>query len=249
MKRPDTFTITTFWMDLLLQPIVLAAVWLTVRWALVDIGQASDLRTWGAVPAWVVSIPLLVTTVGWLIIGFGMLVKEEYWEFRFISSGLSIWALCCLIGAALILLGFLRGSSDFGVAGLLNLAGLMLMALTIVLPAWVDHSPAAKVIRSARVWFVLLTACAGCLIAGMVLGFPYSFPRFPLGIGAFFFLGLGLTEITFRKTSFPWLLRLFQPRVGGREYHDDFPESAAWRIEGIVKLLVGIGAAVILVTG
>jgi hypothetical protein len=30
MKRPNTFTITTFWMDWLLQPIVLAAVRLTV---------------------------------------------------------------------------------------------------------------------------------------------------------------------------------------------------------------------------
>ena len=65
----------------------------------------------------------------------------------------------------------------------------------------------------------------------------------------FFFLGLGLTEVTFGKTSFPWLLRLFQLRVGGREYHDDFPESAAWRIEGIVKLLVGIGTALILAIG
>ena len=249
MKRPDTFTITTFWLDWLLFPIVLGAVWLTVRWALVDIGQASDLKTWGAVPAWAVSIPLLVTAAGWLIIGFGMLIKEEYWEFRFISNGLIIWALCCLMGAALMLLGFLRGGSGFGVAGLLNLVGLALMSLTIVLPAWVDHSPVDKVIRSARVWFVLLTACVGCLIAGIVLGFPYSFPRFPLGIGAFFFLGLGLTEITFRKTSFPWLLRLFQPRVGGREYHGAFPESAAWRIEGIVKMLVGTGAAVILVIG
>ena len=135
MKRPETFTITTFWMDWLLQPIVLAAVWLTVRWALADASQASTLRTWGAVPAWVVSAPLLVTAVGWLIIGFGMLVKEEYWEFRFISSGLIIWALCCPMGAVLILLGFLRGGSGFGVAGLLNLVGLVLMSLTIVLPA------------------------------------------------------------------------------------------------------------------
>jgi hypothetical protein len=249
VKRPETFTITTFWMDWLLQPIVLAAVWLTVRWALADASQASALGTWGAIPAWGVSVPLLVTAAGWLIIGFGMLVKEEYWEFRFISSGLIIWALCCLMGAALILLGFLRGGSGFGVAGILNFVGLLMMSLTIVLPAWVDHSPTDKVIRFARIWFVLLTACVGCLTAGMVLGFPYNFPRFPLGIGAFFFLGLGLTEITFRKASFPWLLRLFQPRAGGREYHDDFPESAAWRIEGIVRMLVGIGAAAILVIG
>lgn len=247
MKRPDTFTITTFWMDWLLLPIVLGAAWLTLRWALADMRQASNLGTWGAIPAWVVAVPLFVTAAGWLIVGVGMLIKEEYWEFRFISSGLIIWAVCCLIGAGLILLDFLRKGSDFGVAGLLNFIGLVLMGLTIVLPARVDHSPIGKVIRAARVWFVLLAVCVGCLLAGMLLGFPYNFPRFPLGIGAFFFFGLGLTEITFGKTSFPWLLRLFQLHIGGREYHDDSPESIAWRIEGVLKLLAGIGAAVILI--
>lgn len=222
-------------------------MWLTVRWALADLSRASNLGTWGAIPAWVVSIPLFVTAAGWVITGFGMLIKEEYWEFQFISSGLIIWALCCLIGAGLILLGFLQGGSDFGLAGLLNLIGLVLTALVIVLPARVDHSRIDKVIRVGRVWFVLLAICVGCLMGGMLLGFPYDFPRFPLGIGAFFFFGLGLTEIAFGKTSFPWLLRLFQLRVGGRGYHDNFPESTAWRIEGVVKLLVGMGAAVVLV--
>lgn len=222
-------------------------MWLTVRWALADLSQASNLATWGAIPAWVVSIPLFVTAAGWVITGFGMLIKEEYWEFRFISSGLIIWALCCLIGAGLILLGFLQSGSGFGLAGLLSFIGLVLMALTIVLPARVDHSPIEKVIRVGRVWFMLLAVCVGCLMAGMLLGFPYSFPRFPLGIGAFLFFGLGLTEIAFGRTSFPWLLRLFQLHVGGREYHDNFPESTAWRIEGVVKLLVGMGAAVVLV--
>ena len=247
MKRPDTFTITTFWLDWLLFPIVLGAVWLTLRWALADMSQASNLGTWGAMPAWVVSIPLFLTAAGWVIIGLGMLIKEEYWEFRMISSGLIIWALCCLIGAGLILLGFLQGDSDFGVAGLLNLIGLVLMALVIVLPACVDHSPIDKVIRVARLWFVLLAVSVGCLMGGMLLGYPYNFPRFPLGIGAFFLFGLGLTEITFSKTSLPWLLRLFQLHIGGREYHDRFPESTAWRTEGLVKLLVGIGTAVIII--
>lgn len=247
MRKPETLTITTFWMDWLLQPFVLGAVWLTIRWGLADMNQASKLGTWDAMPSWVVAVPLFVTAAGWLITGFGMLIKEEYWEFRLLSSGLIIWALCCPIGAGLILLGFLQGGSGFGLAGLLNLIGLVLMALVIVLPARVGHSPIDKVIRVGRVWFVLLAICVGCLMGGMLLGFPYDFPRFPLAIGALFFFGLGLTEITFGKTSFPWLLRLFQLHVGGREYHDRFSESTAWRVEGFVKLLVGIGAAVVLV--
>jgi len=118
-----------------------------------------------------------------VIIGLGTLIKEEYWEFRFISGGLIIWAVCCLIGAGLILLDFLRKGSDFGLADLLNFIGPVLMSLIIVLPARVDHSSVDKVIRVARVWFVLLVICMGCLMASMLLGFPYSFPRFPLGIG------------------------------------------------------------------
>jgi len=45
--RPDTFTITTFWLDWLLMPIMLAGAWLTTRWALADSRQASDLEVGG----------------------------------------------------------------------------------------------------------------------------------------------------------------------------------------------------------
>jgi len=58
--------------------------------------------------------------------------------------------------------------------------------------------------------------------------------------------GLGLTEITFRETSFPRLLRLFQFDIGGREYPDNFPESGAWRLIGLVKVLLGIATTAML---
>jgi hypothetical protein len=246
MKRPDTFTITTFWMDWLLQPIVLGAVWLTARWALADVRLASGLGTWGVVLTWIVSLPLLLSAAGWLVIGFGMLVKEEYWEFRLIRSGLVMWALCCLAGAGLVVLGFLFGAGVLGLAGLLNLAGLVLMFLTIVLPARVDPSSVRRVIRVGRLWYLLLVISVGCLLAGMFLGFPYNFTHFPLAVGAFFLIGLGITEVAFGKTSFPWFFRLFQFGLG-RDYHDSFPESTAWRIEGAVKVLLGIGAVVVLI--
>jgi len=197
-------------------------------------------------PNWVVSIPLLITAASWVIIGLGMLVREEYWEFQMIRSGLISWSICGFMGAGLILLGYMQVTNSFGVSGVLDLMGLLLMSLLIVVPAWIDHSSVGKVIRSARVWFILLTMSVGCLMAGMMFGFPYNFTRFPLVIGAFLFFGLGLTEITFRKTSFPWLLRLFQFDIGGRGYHDRFPESTAWRIIGLVKVLVGIGIAAML---
>lgn len=40
MSGTDTITITTFWVDWLLFPLVLAGAWLTVRWALADSRQA-----------------------------------------------------------------------------------------------------------------------------------------------------------------------------------------------------------------
>jgi hypothetical protein len=43
--KPDTFTITTFWLDWLLIPILFAGAWLTIRWALADSKQASNLLT------------------------------------------------------------------------------------------------------------------------------------------------------------------------------------------------------------
>jgi hypothetical protein len=51
MKTEDsTFTITTFWRDWLLQPVVLEAAWLTARWGLRDMQRAGSLGGWGGCP-------------------------------------------------------------------------------------------------------------------------------------------------------------------------------------------------------
>jgi hypothetical protein len=55
-----------------------------------DTVQAATLGTWPAIPPWTVASPLFVGGAGWLIVAFGMLVKEEYWEFRVIGSGLIV---------------------------------------------------------------------------------------------------------------------------------------------------------------
>lgn len=246
MKKTSKITITTFWLDWLLFPIVLVAAGLTLQWALSDMSQASNLETWGVMPNWIVSTPLLLSTAAWVIIGLGMLVREEYWEFQMIRIGLISWSICGFMGAGLILLGYTQVNNSFGFSGVLDLIGLLLISLLIVVPAWIDHSSTDKVIRSARVWFVLLAISVGCLMAGMMFGFSYNFTRFPLVIGAFLFFGLGLTEINFRKTSFPWLLRLFQFDIGGREYHDNFPESTTWCIIGLIKVLLGIAITAML---
>ncbi len=94
MKRPDRVTVTTFWFDWLLLPIMLGAGWLTLRWASADFDLAASPGTWGGtLPAWVVSIPLMLCAVGWVILGFGSLIREEYWEHRIWCAILILWSL------------------------------------------------------------------------------------------------------------------------------------------------------------
>ena len=124
--KPDTFTITTFWLDWLLMPALLAGAWLTIRWALADLKRAPNLPAGGAsfAPAWSFSMPLFIAAAAWVIAGFGTLIKEDYWEMRVIFGAFSLWTLCSIVGAVLLLLDFLRKGRGFGVAGILNLIGL-----------------------------------------------------------------------------------------------------------------------------
>ena len=180
--RPDTLTITTFWLDWLLMPILLAGAWLTFRWALADSKRASNLEVGGEpfTPAWAFSIPLFIAAAAWVIAGFGTLIKEDYWEMRVIFAAFVLWTLCCMVGAVLLFLNFLRKGRGFGIAGIPSLIGLALMSLLMVLPGLIDHSSPGSVTLVGHVWFPMLAVSVGLLTGGTLLGFPYRFPRFPL---------------------------------------------------------------------
>ncbi len=245
--RPGTFTITTFWLDWLLVPVLLVGAWLTARWALADSRRASRLEAEGEsfIPAWAFSIPLLIAAAAWVIAGMGTLIREDYWEMRVIFGAFVLWTLCCSLGAGLLLLGLLRKGRGFGLVGMLSLIGLALMSLLMILPALIDHSSPANVTLVGHVWFLLLAVGVGFLMGGMLLGFPYKFPRFPLGLGVLFLVGWGLSEIAFSQASFPWLVRIWKLRLG-LEYIDAFPTSVGWQIVGAIKVLAGVGAVLIL---
>jgi hypothetical protein len=248
MKRPDRITITTFWLDWLLLPIMLGIGWLTFRWALADFSLASNPGAEGtALPAWAISIPLVVSAAGWVILGLGSLVREEYYEHRIWVAILIVWSISCLIGAGLIGWSFLRGDSSLGLAGIFSLIGLVLTALMLSLPAFMKVPLGNEAIRFSRQWTVLLAACLGCLTAGALLGFAYNFPRFPFGIGALFFFGLGALEVATSTPTFPWLPRLYDLEMEQETFLAGLPKSNVWRIKGAVKLGVGIGAAVVLI--
>jgi hypothetical protein len=241
-------TITTFWLDWLLLPIMLGLGWLTFRWALADFRLASSPSASGVpLPPWAVAAPLAVCAIGWVILGFGSLIRQEHYEHRTWIAILVVWALSCLIGAGLIGWSYVRGGSGLGLAGMLNLIGLVLTALMLSLPALMEVPLGAQAIRFSRQWTALLAVCLGCLTAGMLLGFPYNFPRFPFGIGVLFFFGLGALEATTSMPTFPWLPRLYDLDLEQDEFLAGLPRSNVWRIEGVIKLLIGLGATVLLV--
>lgn len=246
--RPDTFTITTFWLDWLLMPIMIAGAWLTVRWALADSKRASDVETVGGsyLPSWAFSIPLFIAAAAWVIAGLGALIKEDYWEMRVIYVAFLLWTLCCMAGAILLIISLFRKGRGLGTAGMLDLIGLALMSLLMILPGLIDHTEPSYVTLVGHEWFALLAVSVGLLAAGLLLGFPYKFPRFPLGLAALFFIGWGLSEVAFRQASFPWLVRIWKLHLG-LEYLNAFPLSDGWQIAGVVKFLIGIGTVATLV--
>lgn len=245
--QPDTFTITTFWLDWLLVPILLAGAWLTSRWARADAKQVSDLEAGGDsfVPAWAFAMPLYIAAAAWVIAGLGTLIKEDYWEMRVILAAFALWTLCCFVGAVLLVLVLLHKGRDLGAAGILNGIGLALMSALMVLPGLIGHTSPARVTLVGHAWFLLLAVSVGLLTAGTLLGFPFRFPRFPLGLGVLFLFGWGLSEIALRQASFPWLIRIWRVHLG-LSFLDAFPTSAGWQVIGAVKVLAGILTVVIL---
>ena len=252
MEKPTTFTITTFWLDWLLLPIMLILGLLTLRWALVDFKKASKLKIEKVetLPAWIISFPLMICAASWIILGFASLIREEYWEHRVWCVVLAIWSFCALIGAGLILTDFLKRQFRFGTAGLLNLIGLTLLPIIICVPAFMEIPTGTIAIMLSHVWTVLSVVCVGCLLGGMVGGFPYNFPRFALAIGILIFIGLGGIEIDSGQSAFPWFSRIWDLQLGQAEFEASLPgPTIGWRIMGLIKLLVGIGLGVLLLMG
>ena len=113
-----------------------------------------------------VSIPLIISAAGWVILGFASLIKEEYWELRIWCGMLFVWSLCSFIGAWLIFVHFLKGTEKLGIAGILNLIGLVLMPLILCLPAIMNIPYGTEASRFSHMWTILLFVCLGCLLGG-----------------------------------------------------------------------------------
>jgi len=252
MEQPTTFTITTFWLDWLLLPIMLILGYLTLRWALVDLKKASKLKKEKieTSPAWIISFPLMICAVSWIILGFASLIKEEYWEHRVWCLALVIWCLCSLIGAGLILINVFKKNFNFSTAELLNFIGLILLPIIIGFPAFMEIPTGNRAMILSHVWTVLLIVCVGCLLKGMIKGFPYNFPRLALAIGILAFIGLGGIEMDSGQSAFPWFSRIWDLQLGQAEFEASLPDPAiGWQIIGAIKILIGMGLGVLLLIG
>jgi len=252
MEQPGTLTITTFWLDWLLLPIMLLLGWLTLRWALGDLRKAAKLKKEKveSLPASTISFPLMICAASWVFLGFASLIKEEYWEHRVWCIVLAIWSFCTLIGAGLILINFLKRQFSFGTTGLLNLIGLTLLPMIICVPAFMEIPAGTDITIFSHVWTVLLVICVGCLLGGMIGGFPYNYPRFALAIGILAFIGLGGIEIDSGQSGFPWFPRIWDLQLEQAEFEARLPDPAiGWRIIGSIKFLLGIGCGLLLITG
>ncbi len=249
MEQPATFTITTFWLDWLLLPIMLILGWFTLRWALSDLKKAAKLKEEKIenLPAWVISFPLMICAGSWIILGFASLIREEYWEHRVWCIVLVIWSFCTLIGAGFILINFLKRQSGFSTAGFLNLTGLILIPIIICVPAFMEIPTGITAVIFSHIWTVLSIICVGSLLGGMIGGFPYNFPRFALAIGILIFVGLGGIEIDSGQSAFPWFSRIWDLQLEQAEFEAGLPDPAiGWRIMGLIKLLIGLGLGVLL---
>jgi hypothetical protein len=252
MEKPAVITITTFWLDWLLLPILLTLGWLTLRWALGDYRKASKLREENVetLPAWTISFPLMVCAAGWVVLGFASLIKQEYWEHRVWCIVLAVWSFCAFIGAVLILINLAKRRSSFCSGGVLNFIGLLLIPITICVPAFMEIPTGTKVSVLSHLWTALSVICVGCLLCGMIGGFPYNFPRFALAIGILIFIGLGGIELDSGRSAFPWFSRIWDLQLEQAEFEAGLTEpTTVWRIIGVVKLILGIGLGVLLILG
>ncbi len=243
MTRPDTFTITSFWINWLMLPLMLAAAVFTIRWALADRKQSTQ-QEGAKLQNGASFLPLMLAALGFVIAGLGLPIGEAYWGLRVILIGQVIWIACCLVGAALSLIICFHSDQCYRESSILTVIGLVLMAFALIFPGLLNPDNTVMMVFMARTWYVISGTAIVFLIAGILMGFPYRLPRFALVVGGIYHLGLGLAELTFSRTAFPWLIRLWRFGIDPA-YLDAFPVSTFWQIEGAAKVIVGVAVLVI----
>lgn len=231
-----TFTITTFWLDWLLVPFVIIGAYFILKWAKKDFRHKRDSSD--IFPSLFYSFPLIFIAIGWLITGFAMLIKEDYWEMKVFSFVFLMWTIGCIIGTLLLIPKIFRKTRG-GNKPLFEIGSIGLLSLLMLTPLIIPDNLFAIIDYFSHIWFLFLILSTLLSLKVMLIRSPYMFSRFPFVLGNFFLIGWGISEITFQQNSFPWLIRIWKPELN-LEYLDNFPHSQVWIIFGTLKLLISL---------
>jgi len=123
--------------------------------------------------------------------------------------------------------------------------GLVTMTGLLLLPAFYVNAASESYNLGYAVWFGLLIIAIGFLIAGRLIGYPFIFPQFALGLCSVYTFGLRLMEICFRRISFNSLLYIWGFSLG-LDMVTQQPEAASAPVLGVMKMLLSIAIGVIL---
>lgn len=238
---------TTFWLDWAMLPIMLGIGWATYGWSRSDVLTAQNVISGTeGYPSWLAGLPLLLSSVSFVVMGFGMLLRNELWEHRLLNIGQVLLIIGSIVGLLFILYGSVVKAFPFQLPEQLTVLGLLVLSCVLVWPAFLDPNQKEKITAHGRIWLIVFVIGVALLAAGTIHGFPFLFPRFGLGVGSIYLIGLGMTEIMFKKPAFAWMVTLWRVDLG-REYVLNYPASSYSQAEGWVKTIVGLGAGAILV--
>ncbi len=238
MQKPESITITTFWLDWLLLPITFALGIYTFKWAVRDFRKAK--REKRKLP-FLSSFPLIIAGLSWLMLGPASLIRDEYYEHRVWCLGIAIWALSCLIGGILALISHKKTKSNI-FAGL----GLLLLSFILLYPATIDVPLGDNAVVFSHIWTVLMLICTFLLVKSELLKFRYLYVRLGIAIILLFLFASAALEIPGSQPMGPWFARLWDFKLSQDEFNSLLPISVIWQIDGVVKLVIGTGCCFLL---
>jgi len=242
MKKPDHVTITTFWLDWVLLPVTFVVGVVTMRWAFRDYNVAKKLLSKEkSIPPFLYSLPLIITSLAWFIVGPASLIKDEYYEHRIWCGVLALWACACLIGAIVATVNMLMFPKKHVFSAATHTVGLLLVGFSLMFPALIDVPLGHDAVIFSVVWNIIMITCGICFVVGEFKGYPYLFPRIGLAIVLLFFFSAAALEIPISQPVAPWFARLWDFQMSQGTFESGLPTSIWWRIDGLINLVIGSG--------
>ena len=241
-RKHPPITITTFWVDWLLLPIMIAFGFITLRWSLADYRLTRYEYGKSILFSLSLAIPLAINALAWVITGLASLIKEEYYELRVWRIVLFLWTMCSLLGGLLTSIMYMTNDTFSHFNSIAITLGLILVAFIIGFPAFLKIPTGKKADEFSFIWTILIFISTVLLLYGVLQDFPYNFPKLMLAVCFLFFFASGSLEFASKKPIFPWFPRVWKKEEFGKieEFEKSLPISNLWRIVGFIKIIISI---------